>query len=76
MELSTEELLQKLEESGIKVTEEEAQRFREMRQGGDCLLDSFFLLSPEIFRPNLITKKLVRSHPEIDIGSFVFSMKQ
>ncbi|KAJ4943447.1 hypothetical protein JOQ06_005948 [Pogonophryne albipinna] len=28
MELSTEELLQKLEESGIKVTEEEAQRFR------------------------------------------------
>lgn len=28
MELSTEELLQNLEESGIKVTEEEAQRFR------------------------------------------------
>ncbi|KAJ4934753.1 hypothetical protein JOQ06_007535 [Pogonophryne albipinna] len=29
MELSTEELLQNLEESGIKVTEEEAQRFRD-----------------------------------------------
>ncbi|KAA0702474.1 hypothetical protein E1301_Tti018962 [Triplophysa tibetana] len=59
--LSTEDLLEKLKESGINITEDEARKFRELQQVVDCLLDSPFHPFLEIFRPSLMTKNHARS---------------